>query len=63
MYWLLKGGLVAEVAALWMSGIKPKSDGAEPAEVQIPADQQIVIGKTTVGTTAVFLVIRAKVLD
>jgi RNA polymerase sigma-70 factor (ECF subfamily) len=33
MYWLLKGGLVAEVAALWMSGIEPKSDGAEPAEI------------------------------
>jgi RNA polymerase sigma-70 factor (ECF subfamily) len=31
----LKGGLVAEVAALWMSGIEPKSDGAEPAEIAI----------------------------
>jgi hypothetical protein len=37
--------------------------GFETQQVQIPADQQIVIGKTTVGTTAVFLVIRAKVLD
>jgi hypothetical protein len=37
--------------------------GFETQQVQIPADQQIVIGKTTVGVTAVFLVIRAKVLD
>jgi RNA polymerase sigma-70 factor (ECF subfamily) len=33
VYWLLKGGLVAEVAALWMSGIEPKSDGAEAATI------------------------------
>jgi len=37
--------------------------GFDTSQVQIPADQQIVIGKTTVGTTTVFLVIRAKVLD
>jgi hypothetical protein len=37
--------------------------GFDTSQVPIPADQQIVIGKTTVGTTAVFLVIRAKVLD
>jgi RNA polymerase sigma-70 factor (ECF subfamily) len=29
----LKGGLVAEIAALWMSGIEPKREGAEPAEI------------------------------
>jgi hypothetical protein len=37
--------------------------GFDTQQVQIPVDQQIVIGKTTVGATAVFLVIRAKVLD
>jgi len=37
--------------------------GFDTSQVQIPADQQIVIGKTTVGTITVFLVIRAKVLD
>jgi len=32
-------------------------------EVDIPADQQVVIGKTTVGSAAIILVIRAKVVD
>jgi len=32
-------------------------------EVDIPTDQQVVIGKTTVGSMAVILVIRAKVVD
>jgi hypothetical protein len=47
-----------------MAGRDQSTDfGFDTRQVQIPADQQIVIGKTTVGTTAVFLVIRAKVLD
>jgi hypothetical protein len=37
--------------------------GFDTSPVRIPADQQIVIGKTSVGTATVFLVIRAKLLD
>jgi hypothetical protein len=33
------------------------------SEVEIPVDQQVVIGKTTVGLNALVLVLRAKVLD
>jgi len=52
------------VAHVRMPGRDQSTDfGFDTSQVQIPADQQIVIGKTTVGTTTVFLVIRAKVLD
>jgi len=51
-------------ADVWMTGRTQSTHfGFDTSQVQIPADQQIVIGKTTVGTTTVFLVIRAKVLD
>jgi hypothetical protein len=33
------------------------------SEVELPADQQVAIGKTTVGSNALILVLRAKVLD
>jgi hypothetical protein len=51
-------------ADVWITGRSQSTHfGFDTSQVQIPADQQIVIGKTTVGTTTVFLVIRAKVLD
>ena len=51
-------------ADVWITGRTQSTHfGFDTSQVQIPADQQIVIGKTTVGSTTVFLVIRAKVLD
>jgi hypothetical protein len=51
-------------ADVWITGRTQSTHfGFDTSQVQIPSDQQIVIGKTTVGTTTVFLVIRAKVLD
>jgi len=41
---------------------KPVSMGFDN-EVEIPLDQQVVIGKTTVGNNALFLVLRAKILE
>ena len=59
----LSGFKFAASARLAGSSVAGPTHFGFETEVDIPTDQQVAIGKTTVGSMAVILVIRAKVVD